>query len=96
MSFKTSVSQKRAQALADNLGVVVEKVGGLEWWQYGINSELAPLVMLSHHTQVGAHYDISLEEVAALMAATKLAQYPDWYERLKKVEDDAIRYWRNM
>lgn len=96
MSYKRSVSKKRAQSLAADLGVDVNKVGGVEWWQYAVNSELAPLVMLSHHSQVNARYDIEIDEVAALLAASKLQQYPDWYERLKKVEDDAIRYWRNM
>lgn len=92
----TTVSKRRAQELADELGVVVDKVGGITWWQYAVNSELAPLTLLAHHKDVQAQYERSLDEVAALLAATKLQQYPDWYERLKKTEDSAIRFWRNM
>lgn len=88
-----SVNRARATELAEKNNLDVEKVGGLDWWKYAINTELQNLLFYTSH---GLGVNCPPEDIASAVALRKLELYPDWYQRLKRTEDEALRHWRNM
>lgn len=89
------VTVQRATELAAQLRVNLSKVGGIEWWQFGVQHERDKL---QSFIDVGLKVDgsVDLNLLAAKMAVRELQRWPDWYERLKGTEDRAIKYWRNI
>lgn len=88
------VSKERAQWLAQYVHLDLKKVP-LAWWKWGVNYELANL---AETERVGGRvlYTNERDLLAARIAIEHLKMYPDYYQRVKRMEDAAIRYWRNM
>lgn len=93
----SEVSTQRATELAAKLRLNLQKVGGIEWWQFALQSERDQLeLVFSVDRALAVPAGVDLTEIAARVALAKLKKWPDWYERLKQTEDRAIRHWRNM
>ncbi len=89
------MDEKRAEELARVLRVDLTVVPP-EWWRYGVQTELEALSLLLSTGAVTLTGTVPKDEVAARYAIEKLKRYPDWYQRLRKCEDGALRYWRQM
>ena len=96
MSLAATITKKRATELAEKLHVNLRRVD-IVWWKAGIVSELQNLALV----QQAAGYDLAtddmpLDMLAARVAFDKMQLFPDWYQRLKTTEDEAIVHWRNI
>ena len=92
------LTEARARELATHFSIDLSLVGGIEWWVYGVETEMANLHFALTAASSGLHLDSAtpLDELAARVAIRKLQLYRDWYQRLKRTEDAAIKYWRQM
>ena len=90
------VDNPTAEALAEKNNIDLEKVGGVAWWKYALNCELTTVNLLLSRGALRIRDGFTAEGEAAQLAIVRLQQYPDYYRRLKKMEDQALRYWRNM
>lgn len=68
----------------------------VEWFQYALQTEIDSLTLLLSTGKLVLIENADLAEVAAEYVCYKISRYPDWYDRLKKAEDGAIREWRNF
>lgn len=91
-----SISRQRATELAAELRVDLTKVGGIEWWEYGVTTERDNLKLSIDAGVVAAMSGVDLDRAGAVIALEKLKRWPDWYPRLKACEDKAIKHWRHM
>lgn len=90
------LTPERGRELAAINNVNLDLVGGLEWWVYGVETEMANLQFALSLGSMHLESSTTLDELAAQVAIRKLQLYRDWYSRLKKTEDAAIKYWRQM
>lgn len=89
------VDEKKAHELAKRVRLNTEAVP-LRWWQYGVQTEADAISLMLATGKVLLAKGVSVEDAAAAYALEKLKRYPDWYERVKRCEDQAIRAWRRM
>jgi predicted phosphoribosyltransferase len=89
MSQKIKILNGVAKKLADTLKVNL-KVIGLKQWKTGIMIEL-------EHGYVDRRTNVTNDDLSmtAKIAAAHLNEFPDYYERLEQLEEQAKKYWKN-
>lgn len=62
----------------------------LKWWKYGLEVEL------EHGTKLSKITNVTRDniEITAKIALAHLIEYPDYYQRLKEMENEAEKYWK--
>jgi len=85
MKIDKKIALKLAKKYHLDLDVVPLKI-----WQYGLNVEL------EHGTQ-NKKTNITKDDVyvTAKIALAHLIEFPDYYQRLRKLESDAETHWSN-
>ena len=83
------VSKDKAKQIADKLGVNLEVVG-LDMWIIGMNVEL-------EHGKINKKTDVTHNDLikTGKIALAHLVEFPDYYQRLVKLEAKAEKYWKN-
>jgi len=82
------VTKKQALALAKKLNINLEVIP-LDYFQYGLQVELEHGSKLSPKTNV-THDNLL---TTAKIATAHLVEYPNYYVKLKKLEDSLDKYW---
>lgn len=82
------VTQKRAKKYADMFKINL-KVVSLKWWTYALNVELEHGYRFGKITNVTNNSLIKTSKIAI----AHLIEAPDYYQRLKKMEERADKYW---
>ena len=84
---KKRFTKKECIDLADALNVNLDVVG-LDQWINGMNVEL-------EHGKVNPYTNITDDDplMTAQIALAHLMEYPDYYDRLEKLEAQAQKYW---
>lgn len=84
------ITKKQAENLAYifkiNLNII-----NFDEWHYGLNVELEHGSKISALTNI-THDNLSL---TSKIAIAHLTEDPKYYKRLKKMEDQAEKYWKN-
>ena len=83
------ITETEAKMLADKLNVDLS-VLSLEMWIYAIDVELEH----GSRNLITNVTDDNLE-ITAKIALAHLLEFPDYYTRLKQMEEDADLYWEN-
>lgn len=81
------VSLKKAKHYGDMLHIDYDVVP-LKVWRYGITIEL-------EHGKVNTKTNVTNNDLlmTAKIALAHLLEYPDYYQRLEEMEEDADEYW---
>lgn len=81
------ISAKKAKEIGDRLGVNFN-VLPLKWWKYGIEVEL-------EHGRITPYTNVTNNDLmmTAKIALAHLIEFPDYYQRLKRMEEQAEDYW---
>lgn len=87
--MKSTINRETARSLADLFGINL-KVIPIKEWQYGLNVELEhgiiePLTNVSNDDLI----------ITAKIALRHLLEFPDYYRRLKKMEEQGDKYWKH-
>lgn len=88
---KSSFSQEEAAVVAKKLGIDFSKEKfSLADFTYGINVEL-------EHGKKSSKTNTTNDNPikTGKIALAHLSEFPDYYERLKKLEAEATAYWKN-
>lgn len=80
-------TQKQSTVVAKKLGVTLP----IKLWTYAINVELEHASLL---------LELGVKEKDYILFAGKIAlahllEFPDYYQRLKEMEDEAEKYWKD-
>lgn len=89
------VSKEEAVALANVVKLDLKKFN-IKWWKYGLQSELDTLQVLLRSGSVSLSEHADVKQLAASVAYERIIRFPDYYERLKRMDDEMIIYWRNL
>ena len=84
------ITKKQALIIGKKLKINFDVVN-IDEWVYGLNVEL------EHGRKFGMITNITNNSVllTAKIVIAHLLEYPDYYKRLKKLEDSAEKYWKN-
>lgn len=89
MSSKKFFTNAEAKKIGDEIGLDWDKVN-IEEFKQGLQVELEHGL---HNRQTNVTGDNLL--ITGKIAWAHLKEFPDYYTRLKKMEDEAETYWRN-
>jgi len=65
-----------------------------EWWNYAMNQEYDTLTLLA---KLGVNVpEPKIGEIVCAMVLARLRHYPDYYQRLKYMQDELIQHWRSI
>jgi len=83
------INKTQAKKLANKFKINLEKIN-LDYWLYGLNVEL------EHGKKFGAITNITNDnlDITAKIVIAHLIEFPDYYERLMKLEYKADLYWK--
>ena len=86
---KKKFTKNQCIEIAEELQLDLEVIG-LDQWIQGIHVEL-------EHGKVNAYINITNDDLlmTAKIALAHLIEYPDYYDRLEKMENQAKKYWKN-
>lgn len=86
--MKTKLTLKDARYYGDLLGIDYDTVP-LSVWRYGMTVEL-------EHGRVDKRTNVTDDNLLATakIALAHLLEYPDYYQRLKVMEEKADKYWK--
>jgi hypothetical protein len=86
MKITKSVAIKMAKKFNLNLNVI-----DIKYFTFGLNVEL------EHGKKLGKMVNITNNDLllTAKIAIAHLMEFPDYYERLYKMENKAEKYWKN-
>ncbi|MDD4238718.1 MAG: hypothetical protein PHT62_09210 [Desulfotomaculaceae bacterium] len=89
MSAKKHFSAEQAKAIGEQLGIDWSKFD-VEQYRMGMDVEL-------EHGRQDPETDVTGDDplVTGKIALAHLKEFPDYYTRLKKMEDEAELYWDN-
>jgi len=89
MSEKKEVTSEQAKEIGRMLAVNWSKFD-IEQFRLGMNVEL-------EHGTIDSHTNVTGNDllVTGKIALAHLNEFPDYYTRLRKMEDDAEKYWEN-
>ena len=89
MSNNKIFTSKQAKEIGELLGVNWDKFN-IEQFRLGMMVEL-------EHGSIDPDTDVTNNEplVTGKIALAHLGEFPDYYTRLEKMEDDAEKYWKN-
>lgn len=84
------ITKKQAMTVAKKFNINFDVVD-FDEWVYGLNVEL------EHGRKFGVITNITNNNllITAKIAVAHLLEYPDYYKRLKTLEDNAEKYWSN-
>jgi hypothetical protein len=87
--MRQSVDEIQASRIAKRLNVDLNVVG-LDQWTYGMNVEL------EHGKRFGKKTNVTNDNLylTGQITLAHLIEFPDYYIRLKNMEDDADKYWK--
>ena len=77
---------------AAGLGLNLPAVGGLEWWRYAMGVELEHGTLLLGENGLTNVTGDSWRQTARIALAHVL-EFPDYYQRLARMEQEADVYW---
>ena len=82
------ISLKKAKEIGDKLRVNYDVVP-LKWWKYAIEVEL-------EHGKMIPYTNVTKNDLmmTAKIALAHLIEFPDYYQRLKRMEEQAENYWK--
>jgi hypothetical protein len=82
------VSLSNAHKYAKKLNINLNKIGGIKMWKYAMEVEL-------EHGKKFPKTNVTNDNLlmTSKIAAAHLNEFPDYYQRLKKMEKDAVKYW---
>jgi len=89
MSVKNHFTSEQAQEIANQLGINFNEAGyDLEQFRYGMDVEL-------EHGTENELTNVSNDDplVTGKIALAHLNEFPDYYVRLKKMEEEAESHW---
>lgn len=92
MSSKTNFTSEEASTVAQQLEINFEEVKfSLESFQAGMNVEL-------EHGLIDASTNVSDDDplITGKIALAHLNEFPDYYERLEKMEKEAEAFWETQ
>ena len=84
------INKKTAISLAKKIHLNLDVVG-LDQWIDGLNTELEHGDKLGKETNITHNSNI----ITAMIAVAHLIEDPKYYIRLKKMEDESKKYWKN-
>lgn len=89
MSGKKTFTSEKAKEIGENLSIKWDKFD-VEQFRMGLDVEL-------EHGTVDAHTNVSNDDpvITGKIALAHLNEYPDYYTRLEKMENEAEKYWEN-
>ena len=82
------ITRKQAEKLADHFKINLDVIDFLEW-HHGLNIEL------EHGKKFGKITDVTNDNLllTAKIVIAHLIEFPDYYERLQKMENAADKFW---
>lgn len=86
------ISEKQARKLAKELKLDLRKVP-IQEWIYALHVEEEHGSMFESMAQTNVTHDNP--HLTAMIALAHLIEYPDYYKRLRKMEQQAEQYWSN-
>ena len=86
-----SVTLADAERVALALAVNVDALGGLAWWRRAL------VVEMEHGSRFGVATNVTADDVLASgrIALAHLLEFPDYYQRLARMEREASAYWQD-
>lgn len=89
MSTKKTFSSDEAKVIGEQLGITWDKFS-VEQFTMGMNVEL-------EHGLIDTHTNVSDDDptTTGKIALAHLNEFPDYYTRLEKLENEAEAYWEN-
>lgn len=89
MSEKKHFTSEQAQKYGEELGVYWKKFD-IDQFRMGMDVEL-------EHGNIDKHTNVTNDDplLTAKIALAHLNEFPDYYTRLKKMEDEAEKYWES-
>jgi len=90
MSAKPHFTDEEAQQIGEQLGIDWSKFD-VEQFRMGMDVELEHGIR-DPHTNVSGDDPVTTGKIAL----AHLNEFPDYYTRLKKMEDEADEYWKNQ
>lgn len=89
MSEKKMFTREQAKEIGENLGINWSKFN-IEQFRMGLDVEL-------EHGTIDPHTNVSNNDslITGKIALAHLIEFPDYYNRLEKMETKAGKYWEN-
>ncbi|MBU3100915.1 MULTISPECIES: DUF5661 family protein [Clostridium] len=89
MSEKKIFTREQAKEIGENLGINWSKFS-TEQFRMGLDVEL-------EHGTIDPHTNVSNNDslITGKIALAHLIEFPDYYNRLEKMETEAAKYWEN-
>jgi len=89
MSEKKIFTKEQAKEIGENLGINWSKFN-TEQFRMGLDVEL-------EHGTIDPHTNVSNNDslITGKIALAHLIEFPDYYNRLEKMETEAGKYWKN-
>jgi len=87
MESKKSFSVDEAKSVGEQLGITWDKFD-VDQFRQGMDVEL-------EHGLVDGHTNVSNDDslITGKIALAHLNEFPDYYDRLEKMEEEAEKYW---
>jgi hypothetical protein len=89
MTARKLVTRQEAQAIGEQLGITWEKFD-IEQFRIGMEVEL-------EHGLLDPHTNVTGDDLlmTGKIALAHLNEFPDYYDRLEKMEEEAKTYWKS-
>lgn len=89
MSKKKIITKKRAQEVGEKLGV--------DWSTFDVEQFRMGMAIELEHGTINKATNVSDDDITVTgkIALAHLAEFPDYYTRLDKMEKEAKKYWNS-
>ena len=89
MTAKNHFTPEQAKEIGEQIGIDWSKFD-IEQYRMGLDVEL-------EHGKVDQHTDVTNDDpiITGKIALAHLNEFPDYYIRLEKMEEEAEAYWKN-
>ncbi len=90
MESKKSFTAKEAREVGEKLGI--------DWLKFDINQFRRGMDIELEHGTVNANTNVSNDDpvITGKIALAHLNEFPDYYDRLEKMEEEAKRHWKKQ
>ena len=90
------ITQKQARELANKFNINLNIIP-LSEWKYGIEVELVHGIRNAPFKKMVGKTNVTNDDllITSMIALAHIIEFPDYYRRLKKMETDAEKYWKN-
>jgi len=87
---KKSFTAKEAREVGEKLGI--------DWLKFDINQFRRGMDIELEHGTVNANTNVSNDDpvITGKIALAHLNEFPDYYDRLEKMEEEAKRHWKKQ